>query len=347
MSIDSALQAIWYQRGPAQRIAACLLWPFSLVFASLASLRRGLYKAGVLKSQRVGRPIIVVGNITVGGTGKTPFVIWLTQQLRERGLRPAVITRGYGGRAAQWPQVVTERSDSLEVGDEAVLLAQRTQVIVVAGPDRVADAQRAIELGADVIVCDDGLQHYRLQRDAEIVLFDAARGAGNGLYLPAGPLRESLHRLGSVSLVILHRRGSTQTSRAVQFSDVAQVSSELGAAQSLVTAEQRSLASFAGQSVHAIAGIGNPDAFFASLREAGLHVDGKALPDHAPFTASDLTFNDTLPVLMTEKDAVKCRTFADSRCWFVELKLHVPQEQTQRIMGVCDAAIRSRSVSIK
>jgi tetraacyldisaccharide 4'-kinase len=320
-----------------------LLWPLSLVFAMLASLRQGLYRLGIFKSQRVARPVIVVGNITVGGTGKTPFVIWLTQQLRERGLHPAIITRGYAGRAAQWPQVVTERSDPLEVGDETVLLAQRTQAIVVAGPDRVADAQRAIELGADVIVCDDGLQHYRLQRDAEIVLFDAARGAGNELYLPAGPLREGMHRLGSVSLVVLHRRGSTQTSREVQFSNAVQVSSELGSVQSLVNVEQRSLTSFAGQSVHAVAGIGNPGAFFAALRAAGLIVDGKALPDHAPIAASDLMFNDALPVLMTEKDAVKCRAFADSRCWSVELKLLVSPEQKQRIMAVCDAALRPRS----
>jgi tetraacyldisaccharide 4'-kinase len=309
----------------------------------LASLRRGLYRLGIFESQRVARPVIVVGNITVGGTGKTPFVIWLVQRLRERGLRPAIITRGYGGRAAQWPQVVTAHSDSLAVGDEAVLLAQRTQEIVVAGPDRVADAQRAIELGADVIVCDDGLQHYRLQRDAEIVLFDAARGAGNELYLPAGPLREGLHRLISVSLVVLHRRGSTQALHVVPFSNAVQVSSELGSVRSLVNAEQRSLASFAGQSVHAVAGIGNPGAFFASLRAAGLIVDGKALPDHAPISASDLVFDDALPVLMTEKDAVKCRGFADSRCWSVELKLLVPPEQAQRIMAVCDAALRPRS----
>jgi tetraacyldisaccharide 4'-kinase len=345
VSIDSALQAVWYGRGPAQRIAACLLWPLSLVFAMLASLRRGLYRLGIFKSKRVARPVIVVGNITVGGTGKTPFVIWLAQQLRERGLHPAIITRGYGGRAEQWPQVVTERGDPIQVGDEAVLLAQRTQAIVVAGPDRVADAQRAIELGADVIVCDDGLQHYRLQRDAEIVLFDAERGVGNGLYLPAGPLREGLHRLSSASLVVLHRRGSTQTSRVVPFSNAVQVSSELGIARSLVSAEQRSLASFAGQSVHAVAGIGNPEAFFASLRAAGLIVDGRALPDHAPIAASDLMFDDALPVLMTEKDAVKCRSFADSRCWSVELKLLVPPEQKQRIMAVCDAVLRSRSVA--
>jgi tetraacyldisaccharide 4'-kinase len=346
VSIDSALQAIWYERGTAHRIVACFLWPLSLVFATVASLRRGLYKIGVFKSLRVTRPVIVVGNITVGGTGKTPFVIWLTQQLRERGLHPAIITRGYGGRATQWPQVVTEDSDPLEVGDEAVLLAQRTQAVVVAGPNRVADAQRAIELGADVIVCDDGLQHYRLQRDAELVLFDAARGVGNGLYLPAGPLREGMHRLGAVSLVVLHRRGSHE-SQPIQISGAAEVSSELGAVHSLIKAEQRTLTSFAGQSVHAVAGIGNPSAFFASLRAEGLVVDGRALSDHAPISASDLMFNDELPVLMTEKDAVKCRAFADSRCWSVELKLHVLPEHAQRIVNVCEAAIRSRSAPIR
>jgi tetraacyldisaccharide 4'-kinase len=311
------------------------------MFAALALLRRGLYKSGIFKSQRVAKPVIVVGNITVGGTGKTPFVIWLTQQLCERGLHPAIITRGYGGRASQWPQVVTEQSDPHEVGDEAVLLAQRTQAMVVAGPDRVADAQRAIELGADVIVCDDGLQHYRLQRDAELVLFDAERGAGNGMYLPAGPLREGMRRLRSVSLVIEHRRGNSGA-RTLGVEALA-VSSELGMARALTTAEQRPLASFTGQPVHALAAIGNPEAFFAALRRAGLNVDARALPDHAPLTAADLAFNDDLPVLMTEKDAVKCRAFADARCWSVELAMSMTTEQSRVIMQVVDAALGARN----
>jgi tetraacyldisaccharide 4'-kinase len=339
VSIDSALQRIWYQRGPAQLISSYLLWPLSMLFALVAQLRRTLYQFGIFPSQRVNSPVIVVGNITVGGTGKTPFVIWLVEQLRDKGLTPAVITRGYGGNANQWPQHVTVRSDPLQVGDEAVLIASRTHAVVVAGPDRVADAKCAIQLGADVLICDDGLQHYRLQRDAEIVLIDAERGVGNGFFLPAGPLRESVSRLRNVAAVVLHQRGQIQRAQPLATKDAITVSSSLGKVRSVATTEQRSLSSFSNRPVHAVAGIGNPEAFFTALRAAGLDVDAKALPDHAVLTAADIGYGDTAPVLMTEKDAVKCRGFADARCWSVELTMAIGSEERDRLLQVIDNAI--------
>jgi len=340
VSLDTAFQSIWYRSTPLQRIASWLLWPLSLLFAFVAIVRRGLFKAGLLTSRRVAKPVIVVGNITVGGTGKTPFVIWLAQYLRDRGLRPAIITRGYGGTASDWPQRVVAASDPILVGDEAVLLAVRTDAIVVAGPDRVAAANCAIEAGADVVISDDGLQHYRLQRDIEIVLFDAERGIGNGRYLPAGPLREGLRRLRGVPLVVSHHRGSRSLQDRAPVANALRVDSALGSVRSLTCAEERPLSSFSGQAVHALAGIGNPNAFFDALRKAGLLVrQAKALPDHAAIAPADLAFDDALPVLMTEKDAVKCRTFADARCWSVELTIAMPVEASRRIAQVVEAAI--------
>jgi len=344
VSLDAALQSIWYRPGPLQRVTAWLLWPLSLVFASAVSLRRVLFSAGLLRSKRVACPVIVVGNITAGGTGKTPFVIWLARQLHERGLSVAIITRGYGGNATQWPQVVTGASDPNNVGDEAVLLALRTQAVVVAGPDRIASANRALTLGANVVISDDGLQHYRLQRDAEIALFDSERGVGNGMYLPAGPLREGLSRLRDVSLIVSHRRGLPTRDR-LPVANAVQIVSELGAARSLIGAIERPLSSFSGQVVHAIAGIGNPKAFFDALQLAGLQVQARALPDHAAIVAADIEFGDDLPVLMTEKDAVKCRAFADARCWSVELAIAMPAEVSKRILQVVETAIRQSGLN--
>ncbi len=323
--LDAALQRLWYGRSPL----SLLLLPLSLLFLSITALRRHLYRIGAFSSERVTKPVIVVGNITVGGTGKTPFVIWLSKELRARGHVPGLIVRGYGGRADRWPRDVDRLSDPVQVGDEAVLLAEQTEAIVVAGPDRVSAAKRAIERGATIVISDDGLQHYRLSRDAEIAIVDAARGLGNGWLLPAGPLREPRSRLGVVDAVVFNCRGESNRgeSMGISHSDAQgltlSMTTRLGAARSLTTNESRSLASFAGQRLHAIAGIGNPHSFFDSLRAAGLALDVHAFPDHAEFSPESIRFPDSAPVLMTEKDAVKCRGFADSRCWAVSLDVQL------------------------
>jgi len=327
VNADRLLQRIWYERKPF--LLFLLLTPLSLLFAFIAAIRRTAYRIGIFKSVRVGRPVIVIGNITVGGTGKTPLVIWATEFLQSSRFRVGVVSRGYGGRATQWPQVVTADSDPAEVGDETVLIATRTGAVVVAGPDRVEAAQRAVELGAEVIVSDDGLQHYRLARDAEIVVMDASRRSGNGWLLPAGPLRESTSRLRSVDAVVQTARGagSVPEKRIT-------ARHEITFAQCIATGERRALSDFAARPVHAVAGIGNPDAFFSMLRRAGLDIEAHAFADHANLSASDIDFPGDEPVLMTEKDAVKCRAFATARHWVVPLDVMLDAADETALMAV-------------
>lgn len=317
MSLDAALQRLWY--GP--RWASLPLWPLSWGFRGAVALRRGLYRTGLLRVQRVGVPVVVVGNLTVGGTGKTPVSAWLARQLAQRGRRVGVVLRGYGGRATSRPQLVTSASDPVDVGDEAILHALRSPQAVVAGVDRVAAARLAVEQGADVIVCDDGLQHLRLARDFEIAVVDAARGLGNGLLLPAGPLREPAARLERVDAVVFAVRGAGPA-RDVRVRASLMLSACLrsGDAVNLLSGERRPLATFRGRAVHAVAGIGNPQAFFDALRAAGLAVEAHALGDHVALESGSLPFPPATTVLMTEKDAVKCRSFARPDWWFVELE---------------------------
>jgi tetraacyldisaccharide 4'-kinase len=330
--MDSRLQRIWYGRSPW----SWLLWPLSILFRFAAAVRRVS-----IRSIRVERPVIVVGNITVGGTGKTPLTIWLARQLSARGYRPAVIMRGYGGTSSVWPVDVTAQSDPAAVGDEAVLIATLSGAPVIAGPDRVADARRAIANGADVIISDDGLQHYRLARDIEIAVVDGARMFGNGQLLPAGPLRESTSRLDSVSAVAVTLRAG-QASAPIDLEKYRPITvrSEISEARSLTSSELRPLRSFSGLRVHALAGIGNPEAFFAALRAHGLKVDGRSLPDHARLSPAELIFGDDAPVFMTEKDAVKCLKFADKRCWVVPIQTEV--EGAEKVLSRIEQAIRSR-----
>jgi tetraacyldisaccharide 4'-kinase len=209
VSADSFLQRVWYDR-EAQWLSFALL-PLSWLFGFVVACRRAAYRFGLLRRVRVARPVVVIGNVTVGGTGKTPFAIWLAAQLQAKGMRVGIVLRGYGGSSAQWPRDVRSDTAPEEVGDEAVLLAQRTGAIVVAGPDRVAAAHRAIECGAEIVLSDDGLQHYRLARDREIVVIDGRRGVGNRQLLPAGPLREPVSRLAQADLrVVSWRDGSAR-----------------------------------------------------------------------------------------------------------------------------------------
>lgn len=313
MSLDTRMQSLWYGNSRV----AWLLLPLSGLFAGAMALRRWLYRAGVLKVIRVDRPVVVIGNISVGGTGKTPLVIWLARQLSAQGLKVAVIARGYRGKARQWPQVVNAGSDPELVGDEPVLIAQQTGVAVVAGPDRVADAQRAIELGADIIISDDGLQHYRLFRDCEIVVMDGDRKFGNGFLLPAGPLRELPARLQRADLLLVNQRGASMHASVLK--EALQYRVTADGMRALTGSECRSLETLRGQQVHIVTGIGNPRSFISALQATGIKVLPRILPDHARFTPQDLQFGDALPVLMTAKDAVKCRQFdAGGNCWVVE-----------------------------
>lgn len=322
MSADSLLQRMWYE-GRA-RWLALVLAPLSWLFGLVVSARRAGYRYGFLRSCKAPCPVIVIGNITVGGTGKTPFTLWLADELRRRGKKTAIVLRGYGGRSTHWPRDVHADTDWQEVGDEAVLLARRSGAIVVAGPDRIAAVRRAVERGAEIVVCDDGLQHYRLRRDCEIAVLDGQRGLGNGGMLPAGPLREPCERLRGVDLVVVTRRTSG-VDRGVDVPAAVRsiaVSARLGDATSLVSGETRPLGSFAGERVGAVAAIGHPQAFFDALSQAGLQVESRPLPDHARFERDQILFG-AAQVLMTEKDAVKCRAIADPRHWSVALELEI------------------------
>ena len=320
MNGDAALQRLWY--GP--RWVSLPLWPLAWLFRSVVAIRSFLYRVGLLRAQRVPVPVIVVGNITVGGTGKTPVAGWLARGMAQRGYRVGVVLRGYGGSSSHGVTVVTAGSDPREVGDEAVVHALNGPNVVVTGADRVAAARRAVAEGAEIVVCDDGLQHLRLARDYEVAVVDAARGLGNAQLLPAGPLREPPGRLESVDAVVFTQRGApSQLPLTVRRPSTFTARLTLGDAVNLRTGERRALDSFQGHAVHAVAGIGHPEAFFDALLAAGLEVAGHALADHAALDPGRLPFPAGATVLMTAKDAVKCRSFAGADWWLVELGVHL------------------------
>ena len=315
--LESWFNRIWLDAKPP-------LWllPIETLFAAVSGLRRWVYASNIRSGKRLACPVVVVGNLSVGGTGKTPLVCWLVERLREHGYTPGVVTRGYGG-SIRHPHRVRETDDAAAVGDEPVLLARRTSVPVAVGRDRPAAAQLLIEAGCDVIVSDDGLQHYALARDAEIVVVDGERGFGNGHLLPAGPLREGIGRLAQVDAIVVNgaavaaAAAAAAAAKPTAGTPVLTMRLQAPVAVPLRGPKPRGLKEFAGQTVHAIAGIGNPQRFFTMLSDAGLEVIAHELPDHAELHPHSIEFGDGLPVLMTEKDAVKCCAFAAAQHWYV------------------------------
>ncbi len=297
-----------------------LLVPVSWLYCAIITVRRLLYSSGGLSSSKPGCKVIVVGNLVAGGGGKTSTVIALSRVLTNAGLSVGVLCRGYRGRATQWPQAVVAASLPDEVGDESVLLAERTSLPVMAGPDRVAAANALLaRYHCDVLICDDGLQHYALGRDIEIAVIDAAYAYGNGCCLPAGPLREPKSRLAVVDAIVAigaEMPGSSTVARRIS-----------GVARNLSDpCLTKELTEFRGQRVYAIAGIAHPDSFFQHLRAAGLTLSPRRFSDHYAFAASDLVFADQTPLLMTEKDAVKCRLFARPNWWYIPMELSFDSE---------------------
>jgi tetraacyldisaccharide 4'-kinase len=316
------LDHYWYSRNPV----ALLLLPLSWLFCVLVVVRQACFRRGWLRSERLPVPVVVVGNITVGGSGKTPLVIWLAQFLREHGYRPGIVSRGYGGLAAQWPQPVDAASDPRIVGDEPVLIAQRTACPMAVGSDRVAAAQLLLrEHDCNIIISDDGLQHYRLARDVEIAVLDGQRRLGNGYCLPAGPLRERPNRLGSVDLCV-------GNGRAEEGEFLMKLQPE--AVAELCGGERRTLEHFRGRTVHAVAGIGNPPRFFQMLCDHGIKVIEHSFPDHYRYAVADVQFGDGLPVLMTEKDGVKCRPYGDKDLWAVTVGAQLPESFGTRVLSL-------------
>jgi len=316
------LENNWYKTTKLQLI----LVPISLAYRALVALRRAMYNNGMLSSEQLLLPVIVVGNISVGGTGKTPLTITLAKQLIERGWHPLIISRGYtrnaqslrDSRKKTAPQSVDQNSDVLTVGDEPLLMAKRNICPVWVGRDRVATAHAALNAHpeCDVILCDDGLQHYRLRRDVEIAVVDGSRGFGNGRLLPAGPLREPLSRLQSVDAVVINSGEASQGQFAMTLSG--DIFHNLADPAQTVTAEY-----FKSRKNHAIAGIGHPRRYFNHLERLGISFTPHSFPDHHPYTATDLSFEDCEAILMTEKDAVKCAPFADSRFWVLRVEAQI------------------------
>ena len=298
------------------------LSPLSLLFGAAAAARRAAFHSGMVARSRLPVPVIVAGNITAGGTGKTPLTLWLAARLRARGYTPGIVCRGYGGSSTA-PRRVLPDSDPYVVGDEAVLLARRSGCEVWTAADRAA-AGRALLAGArpacDVVISDDGLQHYALERDVEVCVVDAARGFGNGWLLPAGPLREPPSRLATVDAVVIHAGDgvASHPSLGAMGADIPRFTMQLQGSEfrNLRDSARRvGPGYFRGRRAHAVAGIGHPERFFSHLRALGIDFTGHPWPDHHPFTASDLAFEGADAVLMTEKDAVKCRRFAAESHW--------------------------------
>ena len=291
------------------------------LYAGLSALRRGAYARGLLPTRRVPVPVVVVGNIAVGGTGKTPLTIALVERLRAEGRNPGVASRGYGRRDEATPRWVDVDADAAEAGDEPLLVARHTGAKVRVDRDRLAAARALAEAGCDVVVCDDGLQHYRLARDVEIEVIDGRRRYGNGRLLPAGPLREPPERAAICDFRVVNTSASDAQ---VAFGEWP-MRLRSGAARPLIGGRERPLSAFAGQRVHAVAGIGNPERFFAMLRAHGIAVVPHAFPDHHRYDAEDFRFGSELPVLMTEKDAIKCQALAGPHHYSVPVRAELPE----------------------
>ena len=307
-SFSDRLLRAWYEGHPA----LALLRPLEALYRSVVQRKRARFLAGDGEIYRAPVPLIVVGNVTVGGTGKTPLILWLVEQCQARGLRVGVVSRGYGAKPPSLPWRVMAEHSAEQAGDEPLLIVQRSGVPLMIDPDRGRAARALLaEEPLDLLLSDDGLQHYRLARDLELVLIDAARGLGNGRCLPAGPLREPAERLQSVD-ACLYNGAPSDPQGGYAFTLVP------SALINLRSGERRPLDHFPpGQAVHAVAGIGNPQRFFTTLEALHWRPVAHAFADHATYSAELLRFSPALPLVMTEKDAVKCRAFAADDWWYL------------------------------
>ncbi|MCW8901102.1 MAG: tetraacyldisaccharide 4'-kinase [Gammaproteobacteria bacterium] len=315
------IQHSWYNKSGL----TALLLPLSWLFCLLVQIRRVLYRLRILRTSQLNVPVVVVGNITVGGTGKTPLVIELANLLKEYGYRPGIISRGYGGKARTWPQQVRWDGDPTMVGDEAILIARRTRCPMAVGPDRVASAKALLKYtDCNLIISDDGLQHYALGRDIEIAVIDGVRRYGNGQCLPAGPLREPVKRLEQVNFKITNGIAGPE-----EFAMAYTAEKLCRADDPAVTLD---ISSLKNQTVHAIAGIGNPQQFFDQLKLNGLDIIEHAFPDHYPFKKEDLDFGEIQPIVLTEKDAVKCQRFYLHNVWYQPIKAVLDNQFTEQLL---------------
>ena len=331
--------AAWY----GNAVWTYLLLPLTWFFVGLANLRR--YWILRYAQKKLVTPVIVVGNISVGGTGKTPLLISLVKRLQQQGFNPGVISRGYGGKASQYPYLLDASSTAAEAGDEPITIYQQTGCAVCVGPDRIAVARALEDQNCDVLVSDDGLQHYRLARDIEIAVVDGQRGLGNGWRLPVGPLREPKSRLKTVDWVVVNSPSENFTLPGL--ADLFYVPMQINADDliHLQSGEKKSVAELAGSQtnctrVHAVAGIGNPQRFINTLNQLGVDAELHEFPDHHSYTESDFKFANDRPVVMTEKDAVKCRSFAQPNWFYLPINASLPDSfwvaLQQKLERICE-----------
>ena len=320
------LDFYWYSQNPV----AWLLLPVSWLFWLIVKLRRFLYENKLLSSSRIDKPVVIIGNITVGGSGKTPLLIALCQLLKEQGFKPGVISRGYGSETESGGLFQVSKDDSAQrVGDEPLLISQRTACPVVVSRDRPAAARYLLQHNdCDIVLSDDGLQHYRLQRDYEIAVIDARRGFGNGYCIPAGPLRESKSRLDSINLLVTHYAADT-----VDENESVGFKLEFGVAVNIASGETRIIDELRSTSIHAVAGIGDPQRFFNQLRSYGIELIEHPFPDHYQYQAADLFFEETAIIIMTEKDAVKCATLGLDNVWAVPVTAKLSESLKSRFIA--------------
>ncbi len=328
------IENIWQTKHPLGLLLVPLSWLYTLVIV----LRRLGYQSGLIAVNQIDAPVIIVGNITVGGTGKTPLVIWLADYFKSKGFKPGIVSRGYGGKLSGKTQQVRPDSDPLLVGDEPVLIAKRTACPVAVAVKRRKAAEELIEYcDCNLILCDDGMQHYSLGRDIEIAVIDGQRRFGNRHCLPAGPLREPISRLKTVDFVVSkYIAGRHEYKMEYSYGDLISLTDPT---------KTIPVASLADQSVHAIAGIGNPDRYFSYLRNKKLKLIMHELPDHHVFTAADIKFNDGLPVVMTEKDAVKCTAYATEQHWYLPITATLPDSFTYRLDALMKEIINGQKTT--
>ncbi|QDE39972.1 tetraacyldisaccharide 4'-kinase [Luteibacter pinisoli] len=325
MALGASLQRRWYGVGHPP------WWtrPLEALYARVIRRRAEDFRADPSKVVRLPVPVVVVGNITLGGTGKTPLIVALAQAMAERGFRPGIVSRGYGG-SERGPYLLKDDDDPAVVGDEPALIRQGGFPVAI-GRERPEAANRLIDAGCDLILADDGLQHHRLGRDVEICVIDGERRLGNGHLLPAGPLREPATRLAEVDFIVVN--GGTPQPNEIP------MRLEGGTAVNMDDPTLSApLSDFAGRPAHAVAGIGNPSRFFASLASHGIAVDGHPFADHHAFTRDDFLFADGCPVLMTDKDAVKCRAFARANWWRVPVRAVLPESFWDAVAAMVRAA---------
>jgi tetraacyldisaccharide 4'-kinase len=328
------LQQLWYKK--ATFLTYCLL-PFAWLFRLIITLRKLLYRCGIKKSTHFPATIIVVGNITVGGTGKTPLVIWLANLLLQQDYRPGIVSRGYGAKNITSPRLVTTISKVTEVGDEPLLIAHQVNCPIAVAPKRTQAIHLLLnKFNCNVIISDDGLQHYAIQRDIEIAVIDAQRQFGNGHLLPAGPLREPMTRLNTVDFIIYNEQNPISLSQQYNNKNLKHHKMYLKPKPFLKSVsnptQQINITELSKKTIHAVAGIGNPQRFFTTLRQLGLTITEHPFPDHHVFKSTDINFGAQKIVIMTAKDAVKCSCFADERHWFLPVKAELNKEFTHTIL---------------